>query len=73
MIVKDERRTNWHCEYDQIEQLPQMAQDLSIVFNQYLNRRAEMHNIQTHNRLHAVLVEHIATTCSSPGRRGLKD
>ena len=59
MIIDDERRTNWDCEYDQIEELPQLLRDPTVVFNNYMNRRNEMTNYVTHNRLRADLVEHI--------------
>ena len=59
MIVEDKQRVNWPCEYDQIEELPELHRNPTIVFNNYIGRRAKMTDANTHNRLRADLVEHI--------------
>ena len=59
MIVEDEWRTNWPCEYDQIEELPQLHRNPTIVFNDYIERQTKMIDVNTHNCLRADLVEHI--------------
>ncbi|KAM7494412.1 hypothetical protein LguiB_029021 [Lonicera macranthoides] len=59
MIIDDERRIDWDCEYDQIEELPPIQRDPTVIFNNYMQRRNEMTNSVTHNRLRVDLVEHI--------------
>ena len=38
---------------------PQLMRNLTVMFNEYVNRRNEMTNLDTHNRLRLDLVEHI--------------